>query len=204
MDQRYAIHETLADEVRDIWRRLRNLELSARLTNASMADEDGVERLRLGRLDDNDNYGLAVFDADGGTRLRVDGRGMIAPYLPGIPRNPAEYITTTSPTFVTIWQSVFPICSHQAIGGRVGWGADAGTTGELRLKLGSATTDPATLAAGSTGEQIFQWLHGAALGSGPQYVEIQARRTGGVNGINIYSPTLEMRTPDGATSGGLL
>jgi hypothetical protein len=204
MDLRYPMPENLTTEIQDILRRLRNLELSPKLTNASIADLDGNERVRLGLLDGDENYGLAVFDVDGDTRLRVDGRGMIAPYLPGIPRNPAEYITTTSPTFVTIWQSVFPICSHQAIGGRVGWGADAGTTGELRLKLGSATTDPATLAAGSTGEQIFQWLHGAALGSGPQYVEIQARRTGGVNGINIYSPTLEMRTPDGATAGGLL
>jgi hypothetical protein len=204
MDPRYPMPPELHHWMQDIERQIRDLGTAPSLTRSSISDDDGNLRVRFGLLDDDGNYGMEIFDLDGGTRLRVDGRGMTAPYLPGIPRNPAEFITTTSPTFVTVWQSVFPVASHQGIGGRVGWGADPGTTGELRLKLGSNTTDAASLAAGTTGEQIFQWLHEATLGSGPQTVEIQARRTGGANGINIYSPTLEMRGPDGATSGGLL
>jgi hypothetical protein len=202
MNPRNPMPPNLAHELRELQRRLETLERAPRLTNASISDPAGVERIVLGLLDDG-NYGLEVFDADGGTRLRVDGDGLSAPYLPGVPRDPNEYLVTTSPAFVTVWHSVFQITSHLAIGGQIGWAADPGTTGELRLKLGAETTDAVPLTAGSSGSQNFAWLHNAPLSSGPQYVEIQARRVSGVGNINIYAPMLDMRAAGGATASGV-
>jgi hypothetical protein len=68
MDLRYPMPEDVSTEIQDILRRLRNLERSPRLTNSSMADDAGVERLRVGLLDDG-SYGMTI---DGGKVRALD------------------------------------------------------------------------------------------------------------------------------------
>jgi hypothetical protein len=203
-DPRNPMPPDIATYLRSLEERLEKLERSPRLTNASISDPSGQTRVLLGRLDEDENYGLEVFDENGGERFRVDGRGMIDPYLVGVTFDPTVFKATTSGSFTTLWRVYFPILSHEAIGGYIGWAADAATTGELRIKLGANATVAAPLAAGTSGSQGFVWLHGGTLGTGPAYVDVEARRATGAGSINIYTPGLEVRSPDLATLTGLV
>lgn len=197
-----------------IERRLAAMERTAQLTTSSIKDgallildEDNVVRARLGLIDPaTDFYGISMFDEDGGLRFEVNDDGFRDPWLANPWRDPNVFKPVTSGSFVTVFNCEVEIISHKGVSGRFGWATDGGTTGELKLVLnGIGQTATVVLPAGTTGQQQFQWLHGATLGTGPALFQIQARRTGGAGNVNVYWPDspLYMADPLQCTANGL-
>ncbi len=200
------------EERKDIFRRLRNLERCAQLGSSSIREGalrllDGMsgERARLGQLDEGE-YGMQVVDAGGMPRLRVDGRGMLFPFLPGVTLDPDAFKTVATSTWTFCWYWFTPMVSHQALELFVSWSVSSGTTGEARLTVpGGPSTDPLPLGgpAGSRHWSSFRWLHGLTLSSGPMFIEVEVRRTAGTGNVIVYEPVGSMRSPAGCTSDGL-
>lgn len=77
----------IADELREMRRRLERLEMAGRLTSASMTDgalrildETGATRVVFGR-DTDGGYGLSVYNENGRTIFKVNESGQTAPRL---------------------------------------------------------------------------------------------------------------------------
>jgi hypothetical protein len=211
MDQRYPMPEDSTTEIQDILRRLRNLELSPRLTNASMADLSNVERVRLGLLSD-ESYGIQVFDENAATVFKVNGTGINTPSLPLQYRkagDPAAAVTSGS--FVNVWEAAISEVTHDAVTWNVTISADAATTGEARLIApnvsGSPTTTALSIPASSSTAYEWDWaIPGLDIGASGVFVVLQMRRTGGAGNLYAYGPNvLYQANADriGATASGV-
>lgn len=199
------------EERKDIFRRLRNLERCAQLGSSSIRegalrilDATSGERARFGQLDATE-YGMQVVtETSEAVRLRIDGRGLLAPRMATIPIDPAAFKFVTDPAFTTAWWAYAGEAYTAAIYVDVGVGLNVGTTGELRLKRGANTTDTVLLTSGMTNRVSFKWLHGQEIGAYPFTVEVQARRTGGGGSISLGPPVGANIAPEGATAGAVI
>jgi hypothetical protein len=167
----------------------------------------------IGKQPDTGKWGISVFDALTGNRVVYLGEygtnlygmfvdrtpgdgvieantsdGIISPWLTHPFRRLNDFVAVTSGTFVSTHEAAVELIQSKAARVRIPWTTDGGTTGEVRLFLNGSATNARSLAAGGAGEAEFKWLHGATLGSGPQFFQIQARRTGGAGNVDIYMP----------------
>lgn len=167
----------------------------------------------VGKQPDTGKWGISVFDATTGNRVvylgeygsglygmfvdRTPGDGVIeantsdgivSPWLSHAFRRLSDFVAVTSGSFVSTHEALVELIQSKAVRVRIPWTTDGGTTGEVRLFLNGSATNVRSLSAGGSGEAEFKWLHGATLGTGPQFFQIQARRTGGAGNVNIYMP----------------
>lgn len=186
-----------------------NLMLSLTATGLRMYDAAGLTRATVGNLNGSGDYGIRVRDADNGIRFSVQNDGYHDPWLAQPWRNqqtPAS-VSITSGTFTTAWTSTPELINHLGVSTTLAWITDPGTTAEVRLSCDGSglSTSAVALAAGSSGVQQFQWLHGADLGTGPTSFLAQARVTGGAGAVRLDEPmsALTMADPDQCTATGL-
>ena len=169
-------------------------------------DTSGLVRGLIGLITSG-NYGVRVRDASNGIRFSIDNDGYRDPWLAhpwrGVLSPSRE--STTSASFQSLWRSRVELLTHKGVACTAAWVTDAGTTAEIRLSSGFGQTSAVALAAGSSGSQQFQWLHGLALGGGPIDFELQARVTGGAGQVHLDEPFggCEMADPLSCTSTGL-
>lgn len=163
----------------------------------SMRDSGGDLRARIGAI--GASYGVQILDDGGGLeRLRVDERGFVQPYFAHPWYDPLTYKTTTSATFETMYRTQVELITGEGLYAWISATGDAATTGEIRLRNATSgtTTDAVAVPAGGSIFQQFRWLHGEALSSGPIVFDVEARRTGGAAGVNVYVPAaLTMADP---------
>lgn len=220
-DDRYQVDPldgpaAMAQTLRSLEQRVSALEgapLSG--SNLTVIDEAGTTRATLGKLASG-LYGLELLDAVSAPVLEVDDTGFLIPAIPLQPRDANAFIIGNGATFsVTSWWAGVPLVHSNAITVSAGWITSAATTGELRIIVKSApntgtgvtaATSAVTLGAGTTGTQIFNWVHGLARNTGPWYFGVQSRRTGGAGDVDTYVPNymaLVGSTAVGATPTGL-
>jgi hypothetical protein len=120
------------------------------------------------------------------------------------------YQPVTSATFQSVWEGLPTRWSHLAVWAIVPWRTGAGTAGELRLQRYGGdldatydTTDAVALAAASSGEVTFRWLHGSPIWGLGGIVYIDARRTAGANNVEIGHPSVVLIDPAEATQAGV-
>lgn len=155
-------------------------------------DDDDNPRARLGALATEGNYGLILLDLAGQQLLAIDNDGWREPYFAHPWRDPLLFKSTVDTAFESVWMSTIGVITHKGLATTIGWRTDVDTTGEVRLRiaggLGAGETVSVALGADASGTQVFQWLHGCDLHSGPITVEAQARVTGGPGEVHVYDP----------------
>jgi hypothetical protein len=185
----------LAAHLRDLERRIDDLERAPRLTNASITDDNDVERIEFGALDDNEpptDFGLVIRNADGVAVLYASADGVMRPYQTWQASQWAESIPVTSGTFGPTWALSNPYSTADALQVSVAIGADAATTGEARLSAnisGSPVTATLTIPAGTLNYYEWKWAPvGLVAGTGPIIVTLDVRRTAGAGTVHAYCP----------------
>lgn len=136
--------------------------------------------------------GVIVQDQDGiDILLATRTRGLIFPAQQFEWRTPNEFTAITSASFVTVYESTVKRAPSTAVRFDAIVGADAATTGEVRVQISGVVDGAAvTCAAGAFTYPEFK-LDTAGLGLDPGSaftVNLQARRTGGAGNINVYRP----------------
>jgi hypothetical protein len=194
----------LKEALRELERRISELE-GAPLVGSQMTVKDltGTVRGRFGRLADGVSYGLELSDGNGDPRFYVDETGFGLPRATYAVRDPAAVKTVTAGTFTQTWQVVMPQSIGPGIEVWIGWSTAAGTTGELRVNNNTVQTDPLALAAASSANAYVRWLHQIPLGTGPANLVVEARRTGGAGGVNVFQAMAWLREPADCTTVGV-
>jgi hypothetical protein len=183
-----------------------NLLLNLSATGLRMYDAVGTLRSRVGYINSTSGYGVSIFDEAADLRFEVNDDGYRDPWLPHPMVVASAFTTTTSATFVPVYQGQVQIVTHKGVSISVVVNTDAGTTGEFRLKNTDTGTTTSTVSVPALGSvsQTFQWLHGSALGGGPVRFDVEARRTGGAGNVTVFQPyTLAMADPLQCTATGL-
>lgn len=223
--------ESLELRLREMERRLMELETSQRAAYTSILDDAGVVRVKLTRsgltfydasgniITTLDDLGLRVFDSAGVLRARLgylDGSAgygvrvhgasneqlfeanddglrypaLNSPWIPQLTAFNGIYTPVTDAAFVNVYQAEFSQITHLGFAATIVCTSDAGTTGEFRLSADAGgTTSAVTVPSGSAGTmQLFEWLHGLTLATGPTSFRVQAKRTGGAGNVNVYLP----------------
>ena len=196
--QRHLQQNDLPGWMRDMERRVRDLERAPTLRNTSMTsgtttivDDNDIERLTMGILGSGD-YGIQISDEDGNAAFRVSGAGTDLPYVPLATFDAFDNYAYNSGTWTTTrYSTQIESASHAGLYvWMYGITSDASTTGEMRVAIpaAGAYTDPAEFDDGGVQFQ-FKWLHGLPINSGPYTVQIEARRTAGTGDFFVYWPT---------------
>ena len=209
---------SLAAELADLRRRLDSLERSPRLPFSStrggafrFLDDAGATRMTLGNvaLDGSIGgvsaaYGLMLRGDQGAIILmtREGEDGLVYPELPVPVRDPSEaQASTTSGSFVPLWEARwdFPPAAIYVCQGFCS--SSVGTTGEMRLRIGSSATSALTIPSGASNIYTFEWLHPAPTGLyDPDATELnfivqfEARRTGGAGNVSVGRPFVSSLT----------
>jgi len=120
----------------------------------------------------------------------------------------ADVVSTTSSSYVKVWESRIPEAYTLGIYTQFVVTLDAADEATIKVVRGGDATDEVVL-DGSTATQwtvTLNWLHGLTRGTGPHTFEVQAKRSAGTTAsVNIFEPSqgLTQQTGNGATSGGL-
>jgi hypothetical protein len=140
---------------------------------------------------------------------------------PGMPlhvvkQNPPFSSVASTGTFATLWMARVDYPAHEVVTLAGTATADAGTSGELRLREGYSGEVTAALAipSGATGWWRFAWVHPAECGLfdpragrlAPLEVRVEGRRSGGTGNISVQQPEYAMLSSllvdwDAATDG---
>lgn len=184
--------DDLSTTIKDIQRRLAALETAPRLTNSSMSDPNGTDRIIIGQFSDGD-YGLQINNPAGMTVYKAGQYGVTRPdYLLQLTQ-PNTYTDINSATFVTVWAATCTYVTADAIRFTIAVSADAATTGEVQITSnisGSPTTAVQTVPASTANGYEWNWAPpGLIVGTGPVIFSLQARRTSGTGLIHVYPPT---------------
>lgn len=128
-------------------------------------------------------------------------------------RGTETFLSTTSSTFVTVWEVALGRVVNDAVQISVTATASAGTSGEMRLRTyawGEQLSATQTVLDTPGGvNRTWNWLiPGMADQQGTTKVilQIQARRTAGAGNVNLYDPDLALQCSGfsiGATSTGV-
>lgn len=204
-----TIPRNLADTLRDITRRLSALERSPQLPNSSMRggstrllDNDGNVLWAAGNVNfvgavGGDAYGAFTFDTAG---AMVDGaatgfRGRIYPSTP-ISLHSSAAVTITSSSFVSVFEGGVqnPDGDVYQIIGAVE--TSSGTTGEVRLTMGSTHSAVLSVPASTNKFYEFDWEHPSTSGiNDPRagreqagIVIVEARRVSGTGSVFLLPP----------------
>lgn len=103
------------------------------------------------------------------------------------------------------WSGIMPRIAHQAVYCRFNWRTGAGTTGEVRLTAASGTqlATAIVLPAASSGTITYKWLHGLPVWVASYNLDLEAKRTGGANLVEIQAPQYYLVDPAGCTAAGI-
>lgn len=208
---------SLAAEIRDLKRRLDNLERSQRLPFSStrggaflFLDNNGSTRRALGNVafdgsvgaGATEGYGDYVYGDDGAVILAAQqgDRGLVYPTQP-IPMLPITSITVTSGTYTGLFEHRYNVpLAYEVIRIQLAASTGAGTTGDIRLNdaVSGQSTAAASIPAASSKVVDFYWLHPAAIGlfdaahaGSVLHLSIQARLTGGAGGFSVFPPRVK-------------
>lgn len=221
----------LAAEVKELKRRLDNLERSPRLPFSStrggafiFQDTSGNVRRAMGNVTLDGSIGgitAAYGDflyGDGGAIIimaREGDRGVVYPDL-DIPLHSPASVNVTSGTFQTLWESYTNFPAHEVIHIEMAVQSDAGTTGEIRLieNASNQVTSVASIPAAYNGVVGFEWLHPAPTGlydprvrpAANMALGVQVRRTAGAGNVIAFPPrqahySSKFMHPNAATNG---
>lgn len=190
--------DNIVDIVRDLQRRIHTLETAAPMRATSMTagttiikDDAGIARVAMGLIAD-DEYGLAVYNADGALVYEANAAGVVVPRQDGQITKANDTVTATSASFVRTWSATFTVVVADAIQVQAVVGADAATTGEARLAVnvgGVTYAATQTIAAGTADPYEWKWaIPGLVVGTGPIVVDLEVRRTGGAGDLHVYAP----------------
>lgn len=159
-------------------------------------DDSGNLRVRAGYINPTSGYGLSVFEAGGALMFEFNDDGGRTPalqtsFVPNLAAFNGFYTPVTAGAFADVYEAQFAVISHRGLGVPVICTSDVGTTGEFRIRSGAGgTTSAVTVPSGSAGTlQLFEWLHGEDISTGPTSFFVQARRTAGAGDVNVYLPT---------------
>ncbi len=194
-----TVPQTLLDRLAALERELRAMKRSPQLQQSSLTggkitalNTAGDRVAEYGELVGG-GYGVAVNEASSLSSLLIvsDATGWSAPALGHGWRDASAFKPVTSATFEPVYRASirYPVSSVLLVD--VVTVQDAGTTGELRLRIeGGPTTTVKTLPAGTQTTTLFRWEHGRQLGTlGLQLLLVlEARRTGGTGDVNVYEP----------------
>lgn len=215
----YGIDGDLGRRFEDIERRIKELEVVPQthhttLTDGTLTiiDDAGRSRVMLGLLPDG-NYGLETHDAAGRVMLKVSEVGASRPTF-NLPTyaDISTWPTTTSASFLTIWQSSFMQLSADAVSVEFAVSAPVGTNAEVRLFwTGGALASAVQSYTGTGSFQSFAWNWRpgweANIGTfAPIELNLQVRRTAGAGVVDVARPTQILLAPSadiGATATGV-
>lgn len=186
---------------RDLERRVEALERANQLLSSSILggslivnDDAGVEIGRIGRLASGFD-GLRVQTAALEPVLEADQeRGMVVPWLMSPWYGSTGWtLTTTSATFVTMWETATELLFSYELLFRVRVkSVDASTTGEIEIVHAQSSTvmggTTKVIPAASDAFYEFRYIHGITMNSGPHTFQLKAKRTAGAGGIEVYNP----------------
>lgn len=216
--------ESFEQKLKELERRLFDLETSQRAAFTSIIDEDGkllarldregikvydaagVLRARLGYISASAGYGVSVYDGNGGLRFEVNDAGYRDPWLPHPMIAAGANSIVTSGSFAPIYQGQAELTTHEGVSIHAIIVTAAATTAEVRLKNNAegTYTDVVTVPAGTQQTVTFQWLHGTPLGQGPVRFDLEVRRASGAGNVTVYQPYLfAMADPLQCSAGGL-
>jgi len=101
---------------------------------------------------------------------------------------PDTFIPITDSSFVNVYKSGVNILGL-GVYTRLVVGADSGTVGEVRLRIGGNFSAAHTIPAGTAKGYEFKWDLTNIIGLlDTELVRIQARRVSGAGNINVYAP----------------
>ncbi len=155
------------------------------------------------RVQDSTGADLAFFSDSSGQAIPRD----MGPWRKG---PTADLVTTTSATYVKVWESQVPVIQSTAVRTTLVVLVNVADVARVKFVAPSISTDEVTL-DGSVATQwavTLNWLHGKTIGTGPVVFECQAKRhTGSAAAITIFEPDSGLQQLGGvihaATSGGL-
>lgn len=191
----------LAQELRELKRRVKELEASRPLGNTTLAngtlqvmDDNGFLLMEVGKISDRgvERYGLAVYVPSSGKPMFLATADGGIEY-PGIDMRFVPFDgqrATVSGSFTAIYSARNLSIVADAFYVIVPWATDGATTGEVRLSdVYGGNTSAVALAGGSSGSVTFKWLHGWFIND-PLNLRIEARRTAGAGNVYIYEPVM--------------
>jgi hypothetical protein len=185
---------SLPQHLREMERRIEVLERAPRLGNSSINDDNDVERIVLGQLDedDPDSFGIRIANADTVAVLEVDAAGVLRPYQNWQASRWDESVPVTSAAYVPTWAESNPYSTADAMRLTVYLATDPATTGEARLSSnlgGSPVTSAVTIPAGTATYYEWNWaMPGLVAGTGPIVITLDVRRTSGAGNVYAYQP----------------
>jgi hypothetical protein len=205
-----ALTPSLASELADVKRRLRNLESSPRLRLSSVTpggslivpNAAGETLVIFGHVQDGDAaYPDIDFSSDGilVRKTAVDDnrqalmwadtqKGWISPPQPVAWQKSSDARDITASTFVAAWSALVAFQSLQ-IAFNFSASVSVGSTAELRFTVGgSQVGSTLTLSSGQAHTWRYSGLHGAALGIGSLSFAIEARVASGAGTVSVYEP----------------
>lgn len=186
--------DDLVLQIKHLEERVRTLEGANRLQSGSI--NDGTSTAPIVVLGSLAPYGIGSgilsFAADRShVMLNVnDIEGFGTPWLGSPWNDPVAGTVVTSGAFLGVYLSISEVFWSNSILFRVGCQTDAATTGEVRVtvsgvgQLGSVKTIP--INANNYFE--YRMLHGLAIGSGPYFVTVEARRASGAGNFKVLVP----------------
>lgn len=176
--------QTLLTRFADIERRLTALERSGRLstqTQAQSSTDDDFQGIVFQTYNIADRHYRQIEMGDAGLHL---------PAIPIPMAKSNDFATVTSSSFVRVLESDYYQATTDAFRINVTWATDAATTGEVRVLnhvLGGATSDAASLAAGTSDVAQFAWLHQQTITFSTIRFAVEARRTAGTGNVYIFT-----------------
>lgn len=193
-----------ADKLRELERRLEELERGTTSGTFTAADDDGNDLVYVGALPDG-TRGLEIVSAALGWDLvKMTTEGWLKPHLMAVSIDPTASKSTTSATFATQYTTYFGEAFGPGVEAFFSWSTGAGTTGEVRLgDNNGGTTNAQSLPAASSGYYFVRWLHTLAVGAGPFNVSLDVRRTGGANSVAVSPLMAWVQDPSVCSSVGV-
>lgn len=208
----------MAEELRDLKRRLTALEGARNMRSASVTggttrwlDADGNVAVEIGEFTDGER-GIRTVLPDGTEMFRTDGTGFAAPAIPIISYFNVDQYAVTGSTFETAVGGSHSNVVHPGLALSIYVETDVGTTGEVRVGVsadsGSAFSNTVTIASGATGSLGLNWLHGLDIPTVSLVWAVQLRRTSGAGEIRtnvpVFGHLVGTAWPDAVESPGLV
>lgn len=173
-------HQDLARMIRDIERRIANLEFRNQLTRAQA-------------------------DIDGATMIQIDADGLSKPLIPH-PWwiSPLVTVSITAASYTTAFECVVPCITGPDVSFTFDVQTGTGVTADLVVIGPGDDTDAVAVPALTNATYTCDFVHGLALGATQQEFLLRARRTAGATPVVITAPTpLVIGKTGTATAGGL-
>lgn len=177
--------------IRDLTRRVRDLETGARLPRMVRGSFGGS-----GNPAGNEGARFSILEASGNIAFEVTGDydGLAFPHEFTPWRNPLDHIDVTSGSFTGTYNGYCENPAYETV--KIAFAAvtAVGTTGEVRIRevYSGAVTDTMEIPSGYSGYVTFEWIvPGMAVGwgdTGNATVDftIEARRTGGAGAVGVW------------------